>query len=110
MTENLIGDQRILDLMTPESVTAGLLALVCTDTPNRTILATSAGGYAPTIVNETAGIYLSPDEQTPQNVLANMDQISHPDNQTELTAGWMQTDKVVAKAAAELGVDLSKKD
>lgn len=110
MTENLIGDQRILDLMTPESVTAGLLALVCTDAPNRTILATGAGGYARTIVYETAGIYLSPDEQTPQNVLANMDQISHPDNQTELTAGWMQTDKFVAKAAAELGVDLSKKD
>ena len=110
MTEKLIGDQRILDLMTPESVTAGLLALVCTDAPNRTILATGAGGYARTIVYETAGIYLSPDEQTPQNVLANMDQISHPDNQTELTAGWMQTDKFVAKAAAELGVDLSKKD
>lgn len=110
MTENLIGDQRILDLMTPESVTAGLLALVCTDAPNRTILATGAGGYARTIVYETAGIYLSPEEQTPENVLANMDQISNPDNQTELTAGWMQTDKFVAKAAAALGVDLSKKD
>ncbi|HCF79807.1 MAG TPA: hypothetical protein DER52_09025 [Glaciecola sp.] len=76
----------------------------------RIILATGAGGYARTIVYETAGIYLSPEEQTPENVLANMDQISNPDKQTELTAGWMQTDKFVAKAAAALGVDFSKKD
>ena len=39
-----------------------------------------------------------------------MAQISNPDKQTELTAGWMQTDIFVAKAAAALSVDLSKKD
>ena len=110
MTENLIPDQRILDLMTPASVTAGLLALVCKDSPNRTILATGAGGYARTIVYETDGIYLSPEDQTPENVLANMDKISDPNNQVELKGGWMQTDKFVAKAAQALGVDLTAKN
>lgn len=109
MTENLIPDQRILDLMTPESVTAGLLALVSKEAPNRTILATGAGGYARAIVYETAGIYLPPEQQTPENVLANMDAISDPSEQVELQGGWMQTDKFVANAAKALGVDLSPK-
>jgi NAD(P)-dependent dehydrogenase (short-subunit alcohol dehydrogenase family) len=110
MTENLIPDQRILDLMTPASVTAGLLALVCKEAPNRTILATGAGGYARTIVYETDGIYLPPEDQTPENVLANMDKISDPTNKVELTGGWMQTDKFVSKAAQALGVDLTPKN
>ncbi|WP_286261612.1 SDR family NAD(P)-dependent oxidoreductase [Thalassotalea atypica] len=109
MTENLIGDQRVLDMMTVDSVTAGLLALVAKESPNRAILGCGAGGYARAVIKETDGIYLSPEQQTPENILAKWDQIEDESNSQELKAGWMQTNKYVAKAAAFLGIDLAAK-
>jgi NAD(P)-dependent dehydrogenase (short-subunit alcohol dehydrogenase family) len=107
MTEELIKDKRVLELMTVESVTTGLLALVAENAPNRTILGCGAGGYARAIIKETDGIYLSPEQQTPENLLANWESLEDQTNAEELKAGWMQTNKYVAKAAASLGVDLS---
>jgi NAD(P)-dependent dehydrogenase (short-subunit alcohol dehydrogenase family) len=107
MTEELIKDKRVLELMTVESVTTGLLALVAENAPNRTILGCGAGGYARAIIKETDGIYLSPEQQTPENLLANWELLEDQTNAEELKAGWMQTNKYVAKAAASLGVDLS---
>jgi len=107
MTEELIKDKRVLELMTVESVTTGLLALVAQNAPNRTILGCGAGGYARAVIKETDGIYLSPEQQTPENLFANWDSLEDQSNAKELKAGWMQTNKYVAKAAALLGVDLS---
>ncbi len=109
MTEELIEDKRVLELMTVESVTTGLLALVAKSAPNRTILGCGAGGYARAVIKETDGIYLSPEQQTPENLLASWDALEDQANAEELKAGWMQTNKYVAKAAASLGVDLSPK-
>jgi NAD(P)-dependent dehydrogenase (short-subunit alcohol dehydrogenase family) len=109
MTEELIEDKRVLELMTVESVTTGLLALVAENAPNRTILGCGAGGYARAVIKETDGIYLSPEQQTPENLLASWDALEDQSNAEELKAGWMQTNKYVAKAAASLGVDLSSK-
>lgn len=108
MTEELIKDIRVLELMTVESVTTGLLALVATNAPNRTILGCGAGGYARAIIKETDGIYLPPDQQTPENLLASWDALEDQSKAQELTAGWMQTNKYVGKAAASLGIDLTK--
>ena len=107
MTEELIENKRVLELMTVESVTTGLLALVAQSAPNRTILGCGAGGYARAVIKETDGIYLSPDQQTPENLLASWGALEDQSNAEELKAGWMQTNKYVAKAAASLGVDLS---
>lgn len=107
MTEDLIEDQRILDLMTTESVTTAVLALAAEDSPNRSILCAGAGGYSRAIVYETDGIFLSPEQQTPENILDQWDQLEDPNGQQELTAGFLQTNKFVAKAAQSLGVDLS---
>jgi hypothetical protein len=41
--------------------------------------------------------------------LASWDALEDQTNAQELKAGWMQTNKYVAKAAASLGVDLSAK-
>ena len=109
MTEELIEDKRVLELMTVESVTTGLLALVAENAPNRTILGCGAGGYARAVIKETDGIYLSPEQQTPENLLASWDALEDQKNAQELKAGWMQTNKYVAKAAASLGIDLSTK-
>lgn len=103
MTEGLLP-QAALDLSTPESVTAGLLTLCDDDAPNRTILAAGAGGYAKAVVYETEGIYLTPDEQTPENVRAGFDDLSNTEGQQELVQGGQQSMKFIGKAAAALGV------
>ncbi|MBV1889202.1 MAG: SDR family NAD(P)-dependent oxidoreductase [Proteobacteria bacterium] len=105
MTEGLLPEEA-LKLSTPESVTAGLLTLVDKDAPNRLILAAGAGGYAKAIIYETDGIYLKPEEQSPENVRAGMDTINDPAGQQELVQGGQQSIKFFGKAAAALGVKL----
>jgi NAD(P)-dependent dehydrogenase (short-subunit alcohol dehydrogenase family) len=109
MTEDLIEDKRVLEMMTVDSVTTGLLALVAKESPNRAILGCGAGGYARAVIKETDGIYLSPEQQTPENILAKWDELEDESNSKELKAGWMQTNKYVAKAAEFLGIDLTAK-
>lgn len=106
MTEDIIPDPKILELMTPESVTAGLIALVAKDSPNRLILCAGAGGFAQAKVVETEGVYLAPDQQTGENVLASLDAIGDGSNQQELVGGFNQTIKFVQKAAEALEVEL----
>lgn len=102
MTEGLMP-QEALDVLTPESVTAGLLTLCDKDAPNRAILCAGGGGFAKAIVYETDGIYLKPDEQTPENVRAAFADVSNPEGQQEFVQGGQQTMKFVTKAAAALG-------
>jgi NAD(P)-dependent dehydrogenase (short-subunit alcohol dehydrogenase family) len=102
MTEGLI-EPAAFDLMTTESVTAGLLVLCAPDAPNRLILCAGAGGYASAHIYETDGIYLPPGEQTPENVMAQLDAINERSGEQELTAGFKQTFKFVGKASEALG-------
>jgi NAD(P)-dependent dehydrogenase (short-subunit alcohol dehydrogenase family) len=97
MTEGLIPEEALVYL-TPESVTAGLLTLVHENAPNRTILCAGAGGYARTIIYETDGIFLKPEDQTPENVMALYDQINDPVGQVEITQGFEQSKKFLEKA------------
>ncbi|GJL98133.1 MAG: 3-oxoacyl-ACP reductase [Hyphobacterium sp.] len=105
MTEGLLP-QAALDLMTVDSVSAGLAYLVSEDAPERTILCAGAGGYAATRIYETPGIYLPPDEQTPEAIADNFDRILDPVDQDMLTDGSGQTLKFVAAAAKHFGVSL----
>jgi NAD(P)-dependent dehydrogenase (short-subunit alcohol dehydrogenase family) len=97
MLEGLITDEQS-DIMTVESVTAGLLTLCDEAAPNRTILCAGAGGYARTHIYETDGIYLPPEEQTAENVRAQIDAIDNPEGEHVLFGGFQQTDKFIAKA------------
>lgn len=103
MTEGLI-EAAAFDIMTTESVTAGLLVLCAEDSPNRLILCAGAGAYASAHIYETDGIYLSPEEQTPENVMAQLDAINAREGEQELLAGFKQTHKFVGKAMAAFGV------
>ncbi|WP_250463838.1 SDR family NAD(P)-dependent oxidoreductase [Microbulbifer litoralis] len=107
MTEDIIPDPRVLDLMTPESVTAGLLALVAEDAPNRFILGAGAGAFACARIVETGGVYLSPQQQTPEAVQAQMESIADGGDQKEIYGGLNQTVKFVQKAAHALDVELN---
>ena len=99
MTEGLIPEEA-LKLLTPKSVTAGLITLVAENSPNRTILCAGAGGYARTVIVETDGIYLAPEDQTPENVMAAMDKINDMTDAQEFTQGFQQSEKFVGKAMA----------
>ncbi len=105
MTEDLLPEQA-LKLLNVESVTAGLIPLVCDDAPNRLIMAAGAGGYAATKVYETKGIFLKPEDQTPENVFANLDKIRDSEGQEELTMGSQQTMKFVTGAAQIQGIKI----
>ena len=97
MTEGLIPEDAF-KLLTVESVTAGLIPLVCDDAPSRLIMCAGAGGFAATKVYETKGIHLPVGEQTAENVMANMDKIIDPSGQEEFTQGGQQTMKFVTAA------------
>ncbi len=105
MTEGLMPDEA-LALLTPESVTTGLLTLCDEDAPNRTILCAGAGGFASAIIYETDGICLSGDDMTPENVRVQMATIRNAEAQEEYTQGGQQTMKFVSKAAAAAGVKM----
>lgn len=80
MTEDIGIPEQVLDQMTPEAITAALLFLVGRDAPSRAILSCAAGGYARGYIVETDGIYLPPDDQTPENIAARWEEISSKDN------------------------------
>ena len=101
MTEDLMPKE-MLDLLTPESVTAGALTLCHEDAPTRYILCAGAGGYASTRLFETDGISLSADQQSPENVLAQWDAVSDISNQQQLESAGKQTEKFLVKAMAHL--------
>jgi len=103
MTEDLMPADA-LALLTVESVTAGLIPLVCDDAPNRLIMCAGAGGYAATKVYETQGIHLNPENQTAENVFANLDKIRDGEGQEEYTSGSGQTMKFVGNAAKAAGL------
>lgn len=106
MTGDLIADQRVQDLLTLESVSAGLLALCAQEAPNRTILFCTAGGYSVSQINETDGIYLPPEQQTPEAILARWGEITDPAHQRHITNPVEPAERFVAMAAKELGVSL----
>jgi NAD(P)-dependent dehydrogenase (short-subunit alcohol dehydrogenase family) len=100
MTENLGGSAADLALMTVESVSAGLLYLVSTDAPSRLILCAGAGGYAATCIYETDGIYLPPDQQTPEHIARRIDDILDASQQRISEQGVEQSIKFINKAKA----------
>lgn len=105
MTEGLIPE-KAFELLTPEAVTPAVLYLVSEDAPNRTILAAGAGGYAVARIVESEGMWLPPEQQTPEGIAEHWAAISRTEGERALTAGFEQTGKMLTKAAAGLGISL----
>lgn len=97
MTEHL-GSSASNDLMTVESVTAGLIYLAHKDAPSRLVLCAGAGVYSAVRIYETEGIYLPPEQQTAENIAGNIDAILNVDGQKMLTEGNEQVAKFMGKA------------
>jgi NAD(P)-dependent dehydrogenase (short-subunit alcohol dehydrogenase family) len=101
MTEDILPEQTKA-LLRPEEVTPGVLFLVSKDAPNGVVLAAGAGGFATARIYETDGIWLPPEERTPETIAERFEEIRNPDGQTEFTSGGEQSMKFVQKAMAGL--------
>ncbi len=105
MTEGLIPE-KAFELLTPETVTPAVLFLVSEDAPTRTILGAGAGSFAVAKIVETQGMWLKPEDQTPEGIAANWDTISSPEGEKVLNAGFEQTFKMLGLASEGLGIKL----
>ncbi|MFQ5564392.1 MAG: SDR family NAD(P)-dependent oxidoreductase [Parvularculaceae bacterium] len=103
MTEDIGIPDVALDLMTPEAITAGALYLVSEEAPSRAILACSAGGYARAYVIETDGIYLPPENQTPEEIAAHWDEISSTENVHYFESSAGSGQRFITKALQHMG-------
>ncbi|WP_342360729.1 SDR family NAD(P)-dependent oxidoreductase [Terrarubrum flagellatum] len=108
MTEGLVPPD-IFALMTPESITPGVLYLVSEDAPSRVILAAGAGTFARTLITETEGVYFPEAERTPENIAARFDEISDPAKELEIEEAFDQTYKLVSMAAKAMGIEMPKR-
>jgi NAD(P)-dependent dehydrogenase (short-subunit alcohol dehydrogenase family) len=97
MTESLIPADA-LALLTPASITPGVLYLVSENAPSRVILCAGAGAFAQTRIYETDGIYIPESDRTPEIIEARFAEISNNTHQKELMGAFEQTGKFVMKA------------
>jgi len=105
MTQDLLPPA-VIALMTPQSVTPGLLYLVSEDAPSRTILCATAGGFAVTRIQETEGLWLDDDDNTPETIAARFAEIADASVLHPYETGGPQVMKFVGKAAAGKGIKL----
>ncbi|HEY1862662.1 MAG TPA: SDR family NAD(P)-dependent oxidoreductase [Roseiarcus sp.] len=105
MTEGLLSPVAA-ELMTPESVTPGVLFLVSENAPSRVILGAGAGVFAVTHMGETPGVYLDESDRTPETIAARFAEISDAKTAEPLKDAFAQTYKFVAAAAKAKGIKL----
>ena len=101
MTEDLMPPE-VLGMLTAESVTAGALILCDEKAPTRTILCAGAGGYATSSMYESDGIFVPAEQQNPDEIKAQWDQLSDISDHKALESGSKQTEKFLMKAMAAL--------
>jgi NAD(P)-dependent dehydrogenase (short-subunit alcohol dehydrogenase family) len=105
MTQDLLPPA-VIALMTPQSVTPGLLYLVSEDAPSRTILCATAGGFAVTRIQETEGLWLDDADNTSETIAARFAEIADTAVLHPYETGGPQVMKFVGKAAAGKGIKL----
>jgi len=106
MTEGLISDETF-NLLSPESVSPGVVFLVSPDGPSRKVLGAGGGSFAVYKGFETDGINLLPDKLSPEGVAAAWAAIEDESDMREFEGGFEQIGKFAMKGAANLGVDVS---
>jgi len=109
MTEDLGFPEDAAKLLTPEAVTAGLVWLVSDDGPNRFILDAGAGGYARTVIQQTDGVFLKPDEQSAEAVAALFEKIDDRTRMHEHQNGAGQSVNFFGKASEALGLSVGRR-
>ena len=98
MTEGLMSPE-IVARITPESVSPAVLYLTSEDAPSRLILGAGAGAFAVVHVLESEGLYLAPEERTPEQIAARFAEMSDLARARALTNAFEQTKKYAEMAA-----------
>ncbi|CAM3732737.1 SDR family NAD(P)-dependent oxidoreductase [Bordetella tumulicola] len=97
MTEGLL-DAQAVEVLTPEKVSPGMVALVGEDAPTRMILLAGGGSFECAHITMTQGIYVG-DADTPVDVLCEqLDRVQAQVGQFVPASGWDQSKHELAKA------------
>ena len=106
MTDGLFPDA-VFKLLSPESVSPGIVFLSSEGAPSRKVLCAGGGSFAVYKGFETEGINLAPDRVTADGVAEAWEAINNEEGMRELQAGFEQTGKFAQQGAKALGIDLS---
>lgn len=98
MTEDILPDES-LDLLAPEHVSPGLLALVSDNAPTRAILCAGAGHFARANVTLTEGLFIDSGDRAGEEVIRNWDAISGRSGEIVPDYGFAQAEREIASAS-----------
>lgn len=107
MTEGLFPEP-VYKLLSPESVSPGVVFLASQDAPSRKVLGAGGGSFAVFKGFETDGVNLLPANLTAEGVAAAWETLDEEAGMKELKSGFEQSTKFAVKAAENLGIDLSE--
>ncbi len=107
MTQGLFPDG-VYKLLTPESVSPGVVFLVGPDAPSRAILTAGGGAFAVYKGFETDGVSLLPDRLSPEGIAAAWEAITSENGMKIFARGFEQASKFAIKGAEKMGIDLSQ--
>ena len=102
MTENLMPEA-VLNLLQPEAVTPGLLALVAEDAPTRAILCAGAGAFERAHITLTQGVFVGLPDDAPEQVALHFDALSDREGETVPASGNAQGTLETGKAMRAVG-------
>ncbi|MBI5924653.1 MAG: SDR family NAD(P)-dependent oxidoreductase [Aquabacterium sp.] len=101
MTEDIMPPE-VLKLLTPESVTPGLLFLASEQAPTRAILCAGAGVFAASHVTLTDGVLIGAGADAPEQVAAHFAQINSQHQEAVPGSGMAQSHQEIAKVMAKV--------
>ena len=99
MTEGLLPPD-VLELLRPEAVVPAMLVGVCQDAPTRAILCAGAGTYEAAHITLTQGVHLGLTADTPERLLAALDQVRDRSGESVPQSGAEQGGNEVRQALA----------
>jgi len=105
MTEGLFPES-VFKLLSPESVSPGVVFLCSQEAPSRKVLAAGGGSFAVFKGFETEGVNLLPNVSA-EDVAKNWQAICDNKGMEEPQSGSKQTEKFAIQGAKKLGIDLS---
>jgi NAD(P)-dependent dehydrogenase (short-subunit alcohol dehydrogenase family) len=97
MTEGLMPPE-VLALLTPESVTPGLLVLASEQAPTRTILNAGAGVFATSHITLSQGVKVGQGADAPEALLSRWSQVTDRAGDSVPGSGAAQTQQEISKA------------
>jgi short-subunit dehydrogenase len=101
MTEDLMPPQ-ILEALKPEAVVPAMLVLVAQDAPTRTILCAGAGSVEAAQVTLTQGVWIGLNDDAPENLQAQLSQVSDGINAVVPASGAAQGAHEIGRASQHL--------